>query len=397
VAVTRPLPTLWLYGAAAVGKTTAAWRLFGELPQPVGFVDIDQIGMCYGPPTPDDSAPEPAYDPGRHRMKARNLDAVAANFRAEGAGCLVVAGVADPSLGPAAAPMPNVDLTALRLRADPGDLGRRIAHRGRPNDEMAEIVAYADALDRLPGPCLDTTGLDAPTVVERIRSMIGPWPGPATPGGALATCGLPGDVILVSGPAAVGKSTVGWWVYQQLRDALERAAFVDLDQVGFRRPATAGNHRLKAANMASLWRTYAGEGARHLVAVGPVTASAVAVYRAALPAARFTICRLRASPATLADRVRARGRDESPASGMAGDRLSGAPPAALDRIAAEAARDAAELELAGVGDFAIDTDGRTPTDLAAEILARAAALRAVGDRTDGRVRTGRRSTHHHPA
>jgi hypothetical protein len=58
---------------------------------------------------------------------------------------------------------------------------------------------------------------------------------------------------------------------------------------------------------------------------------------------------------------------------MAGDRLSGAAPAALDHIAAEAARDAAELERAGVGDFTVDTDGRTPTDLAAEILTRAAA------------------------
>ena len=38
--------------------------------------------------------------------------------------------------------------------------------------------------------------------------------------------------MALSGPTAVGKSTVGWWVYQQLRDALERTAFVDLDQVG---------------------------------------------------------------------------------------------------------------------------------------------------------------------
>ncbi|HEY0531233.1 MAG TPA: hypothetical protein VGD29_06510 [Actinoplanes sp.] len=369
--MTRPLPTLWLYGTAAVGKTTAAWRLFGELPEPVGFVDIDQIGMCYGPPTADNSAPEPAYDPGRHRMKARNLDAVAANFRAFGAGCLVVPGVTDPALGPEAAPMPNVDLTAIRLRADPDDLRRRIARRGRPTDELAEIVSYADALDRLPGPCIDTTGLDAAAVVDRIRALIGPWPGPAVPGGALATCDLPGNIILVCGPTAVGKSTVGWWVYQQLREALERTAFVDLDQVGFRRPASAGNHRLKAANLASLWRTYAGEGARHLVTVGPLSAGAVAVYRAALPAATFTICRLRATPATLVDRVHARGRGESRALGMAGDLLSGARAAVLDRIAADAAREAAGLERSGVGDFAVDTDGRTPTDLAAEILARA--------------------------
>ena len=79
------LPTLWLYGTAAVGKTTTAWELFGRLPQPAGFVDIDQIGMCYGPPVPGNRAPEPAYDPGRHRMKASNLDNDAANIRTAGA------------------------------------------------------------------------------------------------------------------------------------------------------------------------------------------------------------------------------------------------------------------------------------------------------------------------
>jgi hypothetical protein len=36
-----------------------------------GHVDIDQLSICY---------PEPASDPGRHRMKARNLHAVIASF-----------------------------------------------------------------------------------------------------------------------------------------------------------------------------------------------------------------------------------------------------------------------------------------------------------------------------
>ena len=32
--------------------------------------------MCYGPPTAQHWAPEPAADPGRHRLEARALDAV---------------------------------------------------------------------------------------------------------------------------------------------------------------------------------------------------------------------------------------------------------------------------------------------------------------------------------
>jgi hypothetical protein len=61
------LPVLWLYGPAGVGKTTAAWELFTELSRdgiPTGYVDIDQLGMCYAAPTPDEWAPEPATDPG---------------------------------------------------------------------------------------------------------------------------------------------------------------------------------------------------------------------------------------------------------------------------------------------------------------------------------------------
>jgi hypothetical protein len=380
----RPLPTLWLYGPAAVGKTTAAWELFTALPGPVGLVDIDQLGMCYGPPTHGNPAPEPAYDPGRHRLKARNLDAVAANFRAFGATCLVVPGVVDPARGPAR--LRNADVTAVRLRADPDTLRERIARRGRPTDELADIIDYADALDRLADTGLETTGLDIPSVVSRIRAETGDWPGPSAPGrtpvtgdqalrwpgGSSALCDQPGDVILLCGPTAVGKSSVGWQVYQRLLRAGERTAYIDLDQLGFRRPAAAGNHRLKAANLAALWREYAAEGARHLVTVGPVTPSAVALYRAALPAARLTVARLRARPATLRDRVRARGRGDSPAVGLAGDLLAGASPAELDRTARRAARHAADLESAGVGDFALDTDHRPPTDLAAEILARAA-------------------------
>jgi chloramphenicol 3-O-phosphotransferase len=372
------LPTLWLYGTSGVGKTTTAWELFRELPGPVGFVDIDQIGMFYGPPTAENWAPEPACDLGRHRMKARNLNAVAANFRAFGAACLIVPGIADETLGPAIAVLPNVALTAVRLRADRADLAKRIAARGRPNDELEPIAEYADALDRLPGPCVDTTGLDVPSVVSRVRAAIGSWPGPAVPGPAVpgrvpATCDQPGDILWLCGPTAIGKSSVAWQAYQQLMRAGTRTAYIDLDQVGFRRPATAGNHRLKAANLASLWQTYAGEGARRLVMAGPATAEAVDIYRSALPSARLSICRLRATPATLSSRVHARGRGDSPAAGLAGDLLAGASVATLNRIAAEAISDAAELERAGVGDFALDTDDRTPADLATEILDRVSA------------------------
>ena len=79
--VSDPIPVLWLCGPPGVGKSTIGCEIFTQLSQAgveAGYVDIDQLGMCY---------PVPVSDPGRHRMKARNLDAVVTNYRAAGARC----------------------------------------------------------------------------------------------------------------------------------------------------------------------------------------------------------------------------------------------------------------------------------------------------------------------
>src|SRR5262249_49512209 len=142
---------LWLYGASGVGKTTVTWELFVQLARegvPAGYVDIDQLGMCYGPPTPLQWAPEPTDDPGRHRLKARTLDAVVANFRDAGARCVLVPGVVDPIRGVHTDLVPRAALTTCRLRASPADLARRLTARGRPSEDLAGHIAYGDALDR---------------------------------------------------------------------------------------------------------------------------------------------------------------------------------------------------------------------------------------------------------
>jgi hypothetical protein len=271
------LPVLWLYGPSGVGKTTVTWELFVRLARegvPTGYVDIDQLGMCYAPPTPQHWAPEPAADSGRHRLKARALDAVVANFADAGARCVIVPGVTDPVRGVAADLVPHATLTTCRLRAEPTDLGRRLAARGRPSDGLAEVLAGAEALDRAfaTDPCVDTTGLSVAEVVERVRARTG-WPDLAAP---IATPGrtpgptrqipdpTPGEILWLCGPAAVGKSTVGWQMYQQVRRAGVTAVFADLDQIGFHRPIPAadpGNHRLKAANLAALWHAFRAGGA----------------------------------------------------------------------------------------------------------------------------------------
>jgi hypothetical protein len=179
-------------------------------------------------------------------------------------------------------------------------------------------------------------------------------------------------VLWLCGPTAVGKSTVGWHVYEQVRRAGFRAAFVDLQQIGFLHPAPPGdpgNHRFKAANLAALWQTFRDCGTAGLIAVGAVDRAAeVAGYRAALPAASLTLCRLHASPERLAERVALRGRGLGPP--IPGDRLTGRPAAVLDAAASRAAADAEALARAAIGDPPVDTGDLPPAAAAAEVLRR---------------------------
>jgi broad-specificity NMP kinase len=383
------LPVLWLCGPPGVGKTTVAWELFTQLIRrgiPTGYVDIDQLGMCYAAPTPDEWAPEPASDPGRHRMKTCNLDAAAANFQAAGARCVVVSGVVDAAHGVDVSLIPHAAATLCRLRCDWHELRQRLASRGRPGDQVKldEFLRYADASERddLVDVCVDTTGRTTADVVRLVREQTGGWPiltgrtGSAVsdaadrsrPHGRTVTS--PGEILWLCGPTAVGKSTVGWQIYEQVRRAGFRAAFVDLNQIGYYRPVPAedrSNHRLKAGNLAAIWHTYRASGAHCLVVVGPVDhPAAIRTYTTALPAANITLCRLHASRDQLTERIMLRGQGFGP--DIPADELKGQPAALLRHIADRAAADAEALETTSVGDLRIDTNGRPVQDIVQEVL-----------------------------
>ncbi|AVT34129.1 hypothetical protein C6361_03435 [Plantactinospora sp. BC1] len=374
------MPVLWLYGPPAVGKSTVGWELFNQLSHriPTAYVDLDQLGICYGAPTPDNWAPEPASDPGRHRRQTRNLNLLAANVRAAGARCLVASGVVDAVRGIDVDLLPQVALTTCRLRAEPYELRQRLAGRGRAGDEPVEsVLAYAAALDRNhpTDRRVDTTGRSVTEVARLVLAETGDWPALTGPGtAALGSYPRyptgPGEILWLCGATAVGKSTVGWQVYTAVREAGRRAAFVDLDQIGFYRPAgppTPRNHRLRASNLAAVWQTFRATGLRRLVVVGPADhADAVRTYREALPAVRITLCRLHAGRDSIAERVVFRGQGQGPL--LAGDDLRGQPPARLRQIADAATADADALADAGLGDLRVDTDGRTVSDIAGEVV-----------------------------
>jgi chloramphenicol 3-O-phosphotransferase len=377
-----------------VGKTAVGWEIISRLTQTgtaSGYVDIDQLGICY---------PEPATDPGRHRMKARNLAAVVANFRESGARCVIVSGVVDPGHGVPADQFPNTALTICRLRAGRAELTRRFTGRNGPpdlvdSDLVAAVLREADALDAsdFADLSVDTSGLPVTEVARLVRERAGGWPtvtgshgpygssgpygsaGPnpaseaAEPGGRTVP-GADGTVLWLCGTTGVGKSSVGFAVYQRILHAGHTAAYVDLDQLGFRAPAPPDDpagHHLKARNLAALWQTYRAADAEYLVVTGPVeNEAAVKTYTDKLRAAALTLCRLHAGPEHLTDRILRRGQGGTWS--QPGDPLKGQLPARLRQIATQAAAHAEALERTALGDLRIDTGSRTVEEVADAIV-----------------------------
>ena len=360
-AVPDPLPVLWLCGPAGVGKSTVGWDLFTRLPG-AAYVDIDQLGMCY---------PEIPTDPGRTVLEARILGRVVANVAAAGAGCLIVSGYIDSRRGIHTEHLGGAELSVLRLRCDRPELRRRLKVRARPGEQRDEILREAEALDHggLPYPVLDTTARTPAEVLAAVRSR---WPAhPARqPGFWPEPVPATGDIVWVCGATAAGKSTVGWQVAQASLRAGHTTGFVDLEQIGFVQPwprQASVNHRLIAANLAAVWEHFTAYGAGRLVVVGTVEqAGEVQLYADALRGATLTLYRLHPSPEQLRGQIRQRGLGGGP--GIAGDQLRGQPEVVLDQAHQAAVAQSVALERNGIADVRVDAAGRTPEDLAAEIV-----------------------------
>ncbi|GIJ60890.1 AAA family ATPase [Virgisporangium aurantiacum] len=361
---------LWLCGPSGVGKSSVGYALFEQLGPHAAYVDLDQLGLCH---------PAPADDPGNHRLKARNLGGVHAGFRAAGTRQLVISGLVDDAAGVAShvARLPGADVTVCRLRADTDQLRARFERRGWLLNLLEESVRNGRDLDRTDFADLvvDTSGLAVPEVVAKVRATGWPPPAPApladAPPAELPAVELPavelpaaagGSVLFLCGPPAVGKSTVGFEVYLRKIGADVPVAYVDLAQIGFCRPAPPDG-TLTAHNLGRVWAGHRAAGASHLIVTGNVTdRAALARYRAAIPAADWIVCRLRADAATLTERVMLRGRGGGP--GIMGDDLRGRPEAELRGRAADIVRTAGTLDASALGDVAVDTDARDVAEVA---------------------------------
>jgi predicted kinase len=342
------LPVLWLCGAPATGKSTVAWQVLSDLADQglcVGYLDIDQIGML---------APPPDADPRCHRFKVDNLAAMVRNYRSAGAQVLVISGVIDPEHGhDFAETASDADITFCHLTVDEATLRERLGARGWPLEAADEAMIMMSGLADAPfvTTVIDTTGRDAVGVARDAATLV--TAAPSTPDAQeLLECAA-GDVTIVIGPRAVGKSSVSWGMAVRRWVSGECTAYVDLDQVGFLRPAPSDGS-LQAANLGVIWRNALSRGADRLIANGMVTTNDdLAILRHAVRPARVQALRLAANPDTLWERIRARSAG-GPAR-LINDDLEDAAPSVQRHVHRVAVGQNLEYAASNLGDDVIDT------------------------------------------
>ncbi len=116
------------------------------------------------------------------------------------------------------------------------------------------------------------------------------------------------QVLVISGPAGVGKSSVAFETSLQLQRGGIEHALIDTDELDHIYPVPADLAAITERNLAALWRSFSERGAHRLILVGVylVRPSELDWIGRAVPNARFTLVGLRASEPTLHDRVRQR-------------------------------------------------------------------------------------------
>lgn len=185
----------------------------------------------------------------------------------------------------------------------------------------------------------------------------------------MAPVGAPVEILLITGPAGVGKSTLCWEMGDVLAEAGIAHVAIESDELDrvFPKPGAEelaplapGARDVSQLNLAALWGTYRALGHNRLIMSGVMLHVGFdkSWILAAIPEARITVVRLRAGDAALLARLDRRetgaGRDTQ-----------------VERSLRQAKRMADEN---GTGFIVVETDGRSPTELAGFVLGKAGWL-----------------------
>jgi hypothetical protein len=162
---------------------------------------------------------------------------------------------------------------------------------------------------------------------------------------------LPVPTIFITGPVGVGKTIVASDVSWLAEAAGIPHGGLDVDAVTWMHPGPPA--RMAYENTGAVWDSYRRAGATHLILAQVIYSRAdLDGFRDAVPGAEITVFRLRADRETLLARVAARER------GGLGEPVHA-------RQAEELFR---HMDAARVEDHLVETGGRSPHDIAAEIF-----------------------------
>ena len=176
----------------------------------------------------------------------------------------------------------------------------------------------------------------------------------------------------MTGPRAVGTSTVGFGLASSAWQQGTPTAFVDLEQLAFLRDPEATSHvnlGLGTANTAALHHLFASQGADSIVVSSHLgDSSNLERLRSAAAHAAVTVIRLRASEATLRAHVRERAGG-SPAR-LAGDDLTNASTVYQEQVVRAGLAHQQALDDQAHEDIVIDVSGRTAGSVIEELTKR---------------------------